>query len=137
VTIRRIIPALIATLIVIAVVGGFLTLGSPEHQRRLKIDAGAIGDIRAISSMPQLNTADRAVPEKLRESDLLQIRNGRSAATHIRYQRINAGTYELCTIFLEPSSDDDYRLQFTHAAGPTCYTFARAHPAAPIKTTNG
>ena len=124
----------IAIVIATAVVGGFLTLGSPAHQRRLNIDAGAVDDIRDLVHSLAERIGSAVVPEALRETDLLRRHDGGSDTAQIQYHRINAGTYELCTIFLEPSRDDDYRTAFKHAGGQTCYVFLRTRPRCTHKT---
>jgi hypothetical protein len=129
VILRRLVAIAIALIAAVAVVAGFLIIGTPEHQRRLTIDAAIARDLSAIAAAhrTQRPGIEYAFPN-------VRVPSGNELPlTSFAYRRLSASTFQLCAVFLEPSNDA-YRLYGTlqHGKGRTCYIFAYDNPARPI-----
>lgn len=118
--VRRIIPFAIGVIVVVALVGGFATLGTPEHQRRLSIDRTTVADLVAISGSYPLSGGREHVPKAFIPMGVAGRKIDSNAYT---YRRIDATHYELCASFLEPSSADDTQSKYAHGSGRTCFNY--------------
>ncbi len=122
-----------------SIVGGFLLMGSPAHQRDLRMDQRRINDLQAIENAAQVHATGRgALPESLQA---LVARPGLSLATRdpvsgqpYGYTVLDASRIRLCAVFATDTAETHggrrpgWQRDWVHGAGPTCFE-RRIEPA--------
>jgi hypothetical protein len=127
-TFRPVIPIVIGILAVAALVGGFVAIGTPAHQRRIALDEVTISDLLIIA-----DTQRRAAGEPVSAKPPPVASDGRTVdPASYAYRRLTARTFELCAVFLEPSAPDSPDRALRHTAGRTCFRFDARNPTRPL-----
>lgn len=116
--------------VVAAVVGGVMLIGSPSSQRILRFDEQRVSNLRSLSSAIEIFAARHAaLPQDL---DALladptvyaQSTRDPETGSPYAYRIINAQSYELCAEFGAASADATYVPDgFRHPEGHHCFTF--------------
>ena len=134
--------------VIIAIIGGFWLLGSPNKQRLINLDQERVQNLRAVareiknetsgnSYENAENTKDEPLPDKLSES----IRNRGYAQDPVtgevyEYNRLNDEAYELCATFATNTEADSQAqrnngypynntYKWEHPEGRHCYEIER------------
>jgi hypothetical protein len=124
----------VATVVVlVTVVAGFLTLGSPQDERLRQLDMRRIDDLRTIATSVELAYHDREphmLPDRLTDPDVLRYvpRGVKDPVTGVPYGYRVTGpqSYELCATFqaaLKEGDTEDMDRTWTHPAGQACFEF--------------
>ncbi len=129
-------------IVIIAIIGGFFIMGSPQAQRELRDDQARISDLQMLETRIQDYYRDKQeLPEELADitSDYQGAYLPRDPRTNESYEyaRIDATTFELCATFAQPlphleagaAASDDWRVRelerqqanWDHDAGHTCF----------------
>ena len=136
---RRSLLLVVSAAVVLAVVAGFLALGTPQDERRRRLDEVRVDDLRALSSAVAAHF-DRtgALPATLaalhlpaRKPDALADPAGRGP---YGYAALDDSSFELCATFDEESRVDPARFAYDpwfHGAGPECFRFRIGRDVAP------
>ncbi len=132
--------------VLIAIVAGFLLLGSPGQQRLLSLDSERVNDLSQIASNlafavenPGKVTPAPQLPESLPDS-VTSRDDLRDPLTNepYEYRRLSDSAYELCATFATDSTQPDKTSQFSntqwphpagqwpHPAGRHCFEFAKS-----------
>jgi hypothetical protein len=136
--------AIVASIVMFAaVLGGFHVLGSPAHQRDLRLDTRRVQNLTALSmAIRNVWMTNHTLPADLDAIDT-PIRRTVDPVTGkpYGYRRLSDETYNLCAEFAAASEDSQsalatsYYLQnlpgWKHPAGLYCYTFNIKQPAMP------
>jgi hypothetical protein len=122
----------------VAIVGGFLFTGSPEHDQRIAADRARIDDLRSIATAISLDASVPEIPPlKVRPtySDGRGTLSSAVSTAPYPYRRIDARHFELCATFLEKAPDTNPA--FPHDAGNACFRFdARDRSGTPSRNPN-
>ena len=126
---RTILLLAVSAVVAIAVVVGFLALGTPATERERRLDDTRLEDLRALSS--------RVVGHHRRTGSLpatlaaVVLPRGSVVVDPARgdpyeYEVVDDSTFRLCATFDHPTEDDPARMAYdawAHGAGRTCYRF--------------
>ena len=128
---RTILLLAVSAVVAIAVVVGFLALGTPATERERRLDDTRLEDLRALRSRVAGHFRRTGVlPTRLGAMDT--IRPGGAGlldpASHdaYGYEVVDDSTFRLCATFDHPTEDEPARIAYdawAHGAGPTCYRF--------------
>jgi len=128
---RALLLLLVTVAVVVAVVFGLLALGSPQDERRRKLDDVRQSDLMAVRGAVA-DHFDRtgALPVAL---DALESRAPRGfslvdpvGAVPYQYAVLDDSTFRLCATFDYPTEGDPARFEYdpwAHRAGRQCYRF--------------
>lgn len=111
-----------------AVVAGLSILGSPGHQRALRLDTQRVSNLRTLSTIIGAGLERK----KVLPSSLAAAGVGRNVSSDpvtgvpYRYEVTGKDAFRLCATF-DAASEDDRRTPlgmngWAHAAGPQCFT---------------
>jgi hypothetical protein len=111
-----------------AVVAGLSLLGSPEHQRAVRLDDRRVSNLRTLSTLigSELDRK-KALPSSLASLDMGG-NASRDPVTGVpyRYEAIGKNAFRLCATFDAASEGEDRTPRaanaWVHAAGPQCFT---------------
>ena len=131
---RHIVIGSVIAVVIAAVVGGLLLLGSPAEERLLRLDIRRVNDLKLISrGIDAYWTQNKRLPVSLDE--LLQQplpklnlsdKSFRDPTTEqvYEYHTVGENTYELCATFQRDSareSQEQNRDFWSHGAGRQCF----------------
>jgi hypothetical protein len=113
---------------VAAVVAGLSLLGSPAHQRAVRLDSQRVSNLRTLSTYVGLELERK----KVLPASLAAMGVGQNVSTdpvtgvRYRYEVIGTSAFRLCATF-DAASENDGRARhavegWAHAAGPQCFT---------------
>ncbi|PZO58038.1 MAG: hypothetical protein DCF15_05930 [Phormidesmis priestleyi] len=125
--------------VLIAIVAGFLLLGSPGQQRLLSLDSERVNDLSQIASNlvytvenPGNTTPAPQLPESLPASiaNRDDLRDPLTKEPY-EYRRLSDSAYELCATFATDSTQQDKTSQFIdtqwpHPVGRHCFEIAKS-----------
>jgi hypothetical protein len=121
----RIAAAAAAVLVAAGIAAAFTLLGSPSHQRTLRLDHQRIIDLVMIAN--DVHARFDAAPEKLPPPELLPRGDGSTAARDpatgapYAYRRTGRTSYRLCAVFAAASDPRDADGLWSHPAGRHCF----------------
>jgi hypothetical protein len=143
--IGRVLAIVASVVMAAAVLGGFYALGSPAHQRDLRLDSRRVQNMSALSfAIRNEWTKNNVLPVDLdaigvQSSHLTDPVTGKPYG----YRRLSDETYSLCADFAAASEDSEtvttpsyYPLNapgWKHPAGFYCYTFNIKQPGIPVQ----
>ena len=128
---RTILLLAVSAVVAVAVVAGFLALGTPGTERERRLDDTRLEDLRAVRSRvvghfrrtgvlpPTLAAVDSLLP---RGSVLVDPARG----DPYEYEVVDDSTFRLCATFDHPTEDEPARMAYdawAHGSGRTCYRF--------------
>ena len=132
----RVLLILASIVMIAAVLAGLHVLGSPAHQRDLRLDGHRTLSLHQISnSIHRYWTANHALPVDLTTMDVqTDWRSDPVTGKPYTYKRLSDESYSLCANFSGASQDaarmDDVPNMYvtmgpawTHPAGPYCFRF--------------
>ena len=127
---RVIFIASVVGIVVAAVVGGLILIGSPAQERMRRIDAQRVTDLSALARKVDLYwTRHKSLPTSL--EDLSKERGGsielldRETKLPYEYRKLSDDTYELCAHFTRDSTDladISHRNFWSHGQGRQCFS---------------
>lgn len=122
-----------AVVAIAALVGGFLLIGGPGHQRDLRMDERRTSDLRTLQSAIEMHASTnhdvlpRTLDEVAKKPGMsLSVRDPQSGAPY-GYQQVDATHYKLCATFATDSAEQSGRgrwspeMEWPHAVGQTCF----------------
>jgi len=125
--------AVVSVVVVAAVVGGFIALGSPQDARRRNLDQHRIEDLQAIANSIGSEYQDRKgkdVPDSLAVRDLApdakEERRDPLTGEVYEFRTTGPGRFELCATFQTavPEQDlEEWQKRWSHPAGRVCFEF--------------
>lgn len=136
---RRSLLLVVSAAVAASVIAGFLALGTPQDERRRRLDEVRVDDLRALSSAVAAHF-DRtgALPGTLAALDLRARKPDALADPAGRgpygYAALDDSSFEICATFDEESPVDPARLAYDpwfHGAGLECFRFRIGRVAAP------
>ncbi len=136
---RRSLLLAVSTAVLLAVIAGFLALGTPQDERRRRLDEVRVDDLRALSSALAAHF-DRtgALPTTLAALDLRARKPSASFDPAGRgafgYAALDDSSFQVCATFDEESRVDPARFAYDpwfHGAGPECFRFRVGRVVAP------
>jgi len=132
----RALVAIASVVMLAAVISGIFVLGSPTHQRALKLDDQRTSGLSMLSSaINAYRSEHQALPAGLQAVGFGN-RTFKDPVSAVPYEYIITGSdsYQLCAIFIDASAPDGYgeRGSFTstnntrwqHPAGRHCFVFS-------------
>jgi hypothetical protein len=128
VSIGQLLIAAFVALSLAAVIGGFLTIGSPAKQRLLALDEKRSGNLVGIASSIRSHWEENGrLPAQLSDLSTAWSRNltDPDSGEPYRYEVTGEKTYKLCAVFAlkdDEPGDAPWERQFsTHEAGLHCF----------------
>jgi len=123
---RALLLLVVTVAVVVAVVFGLLALGSPQDERRRKLDDTRQANLLTLSAAVSAHF-DRtgALPASLEELKALFPIVDPAAAPY-EYEVLDDSTFRLCATFDYPTEGDPARFEYdpwVHRAGRQCYRF--------------
>ncbi len=119
----------VSAVVIAALAGAFFALGSPGHQRSLRLDERRMNDLGQLSARIERHAKSQgALPPELsvlESGDVFPIPADPDTDAPYEYKLVDANHYQLCAVFALPSADDN-RQQYgdrRHAAGKQCFTY--------------
>ena len=128
---RGLLLGIVSVVVAIAVVAGFLALGTPRSERGRRLDDARLEDLRAASARVSGHFARTgALPSSLAEADAAlpgatPLADPETRAPYA-YEVLGDSTFRLCATFDHPTEDDRARMAYdpwAHAAGRSCFRF--------------
>jgi hypothetical protein len=125
---RRVFPYVAGAVVVGAIAAGLALIGPPSEERRRRLDAIRVGDLRQISTAVDMYWKQEArVPESLAavpDVPNAAFRRTMDPATGepYPYRVLDGSRYELCATFEAEDADGAYDDRFwAHGAGRRCF----------------
>lgn len=137
---HKIYAALASFIVVVALVWGFVIVGSPMNERQRKFDERRLEDLRIITQevlnivhegrpweMDQEPVMEKPLPSTLEEVaskavyQKVNVVDPQTGTPYV-YRTTGASTYELCATFTE-IRDQSYDVFWNHPAGEHCFAF--------------
>jgi len=119
--------AIVSAVVLVAVVTGFLVLGTPGDARKETFDQKRIDDL---SNLSNVLVGRDSLPASLDDAQQIGYwkTNGRDPETNepYGYHRLSARRFELCATFstaVTAADLEDYRRGWAHPAGHACFQF--------------
>lgn len=112
-----------SALVLISIIGGFLTVGSPAKQRALQFDAQRVSDLQSLKYEIEAYTQrNKKIPESLKEISLTNTYvSTKDPETKVEYEYVilpdGMNSYSLCANFATVSTIDAWQ----HGIGRTCF----------------
>jgi hypothetical protein len=115
--------------VVTAVIGGLILLGSPTQERMRRLDARRVVDLRAVASAVDLYWTRHgslpSSPEELSKEPGVSVKPLDPETGHrYEYRILSGNTYELCAHFAHDAAEEQGTLHkdfWSHGAGRQCF----------------
>ncbi|MBI5221104.1 MAG: hypothetical protein HY978_04720 [Candidatus Liptonbacteria bacterium] len=132
---NRIFLSVLIVVVVGAIAAGFWQMGSPSHQRQVRMDEERLNNIRAIDSAiinSKYYQNDHALPESLSQLETLSrdtLKDPEGGEPY-EYRVLSTSTYEICATFATDNSNPKsprgrsnpwLGQEWRHPAGHYCY----------------
>jgi hypothetical protein len=100
----------------LAIILGFIHIGSPQYEQQLSYDRQRVNDLSQIAD--GLKTFKDSLPKELPTSKQFELKKDPESNRPYEYNPLHGTLYQLCAVFDEPSVDRIWK----HSAGRTCFT---------------